>query len=129
VPLPTDTCGGPTVSRFASSSSRTKPAINEPCGCSASSGLTAAQLLRFGVIGLASTLAYGVAYLLLRLVMGAQPANLLALLVTAVGNTAANRRFTFGVRGTDQVAIDRQEAPSAGSGRLRAHLVDSVSVR
>jgi hypothetical protein len=128
VPLPTDTCGGPTVSRFASSS-RTKPAINEPCGWSASSGLTAAQLLRFGVIGLASTLAYGVAYLLLRLVMGAQPANLLALLVTAVGNTAANRRFTFGVRGTDQVAIDRQEAPSAGSGRLRAHLVDSVSVR
>jgi hypothetical protein len=26
-------------------------------------------------------------------------ANLLALLVTAVGNTAANRRLTFGVRG------------------------------
>jgi putative flippase GtrA len=31
--------------------------------------------------------------------MGAQPANLLALLATAIGNTAANRRFTFGVRG------------------------------
>jgi putative flippase GtrA len=31
--------------------------------------------------------------------MGAQPANLLALLLTAVANTAANRRLTFGVTG------------------------------
>lgn len=31
--------------------------------------------------------------------LGAQPANLLALLVTAVGNTAANRRLTFGITG------------------------------
>jgi putative flippase GtrA len=31
--------------------------------------------------------------------MGAQAANLTALLVTAVANTAANRRLTFGVRG------------------------------
>jgi putative flippase GtrA len=30
---------------------------------------------------------------------GAQQANFLALLLTAVGNTAANRRFTFGIRG------------------------------
>lgn len=38
-------------------------------------------------------------YALLRLGIGAQPANLLALLVTAVGNTAANRRLTFGIAG------------------------------
>jgi putative flippase GtrA len=31
--------------------------------------------------------------------MPAQPANAIALLATAVANTAANRRFTFGVRG------------------------------
>jgi putative flippase GtrA len=31
--------------------------------------------------------------------MGAQMANLIALLLTAVANTAANRRFTFGIRG------------------------------
>ena len=31
--------------------------------------------------------------------IGPQPANLVALLLTAVGNTAANRRLTFGVRG------------------------------
>ena len=35
---------------------------------------------------------------------GAQAANLVALLVTAIGNTAANRRFTFGVRGRDGAA-------------------------
>jgi putative flippase GtrA len=61
-------------------------------------GLTR-QLVRFAGIGLASTLAYLVLFLLLRTGMGAQPANLIALLVTAVANTAANRRLTFGVTG------------------------------
>ena len=36
--------------------------------------------------------------------LGAQAANLVALLVTAVGNTAANRRFTFGVGGRADAA-------------------------
>jgi putative flippase GtrA len=58
-----------------------------------------AQLLRFGLIGVASTLAYLALYLLGRGVMSAQWANALSLLVTAVANTAANRRLTFGVRG------------------------------
>ena len=57
------------------------------------------QLLRFGAIGVASTVAYLVLYALLRTGIGAQPANLVALLLTAIGNTALNRRFTFGVRG------------------------------
>jgi putative flippase GtrA len=47
----------------------------------------------------ASTLAYLVLYVALRVVVGAQVANLLALLFTAVANTAANRRLTFGVSG------------------------------
>ncbi len=59
----------------------------------------AKQALRFGAIGVVSTLAYLALFVLLR-PLGAQPANLLALLVTAVANTAANRRFTFGVRGS-----------------------------
>jgi putative flippase GtrA len=61
----------------------------------------AGQLLRFGAVGAASTLAYLALYALLRLGVGPQAANLVALLVTAVANTAANRRLTFGVRGSD----------------------------
>ncbi|MFC5750620.1 glycosyltransferase [Actinomadura rugatobispora] len=59
----------------------------------------ARQLARFAVIGVVSTLAYLGLFMLLRTGMNAQAANLLALLVTAIANTAANRRLTFGVRG------------------------------
>jgi putative flippase GtrA len=61
-------------------------------------GLTT-QLVRFAMVGVASTLAYLALFLLLRGPMDAQGANVAALLLTAVGNTAVNRRFTFGVRG------------------------------
>jgi putative flippase GtrA len=57
------------------------------------------QLVSFCLIGVASTLAYAVLYLALREIMPAQAANALSLLLTAVANTAANRRITFGVRG------------------------------
>jgi putative flippase GtrA len=57
------------------------------------------QLARFAVVGVASTLAYLLLFSLLRTGMSAQAANFAALAVTAVANTAANRRFTFGVRG------------------------------
>src|SRR4051794_10993945 len=59
------------------------------------------QFLRFGAIGVVSTLAYLLLYLLLRQGISAQPANAIALLLTAIANTAANRRLTFGVRGRD----------------------------
>lgn len=66
------------------------------------------SLLRQGVffatVGIVSTIAYLVLFMALRGVLGAQGANLIALLVTAVANTAANRRFTFGVRGRAGVA-------------------------
>ena len=58
------------------------------------------QLVRFGAIGVASTLAYLLIFSVLHASIGAQAANLVALLVTAIANTAANRRFTFGVRGS-----------------------------
>jgi putative flippase GtrA len=57
------------------------------------------QVTSFGAIGVASTLAYLVLFLLLRTVAPVQVANLVALLITAVANTGANRRLTFGVRG------------------------------
>jgi putative flippase GtrA len=57
------------------------------------------QVVRFGVVGVLSTAAYALIYLLFRQAMPAQVANFLALLITTVANTAANRRFTFGVRG------------------------------
>ncbi len=57
------------------------------------------QLARFGLVGILSTVAYFVIFLALRSVTGPQLANLIALLITAVANTAANRRVTFGVQG------------------------------
>lgn len=62
------------------------------------------QLVRFGAIGVASTLAYAALYLLGRMFMGAQAANFTALLIAAIANTAANRRFTFGVLGSARLA-------------------------
>ncbi|GAB3943257.1 bifunctional glycosyltransferase family 2/GtrA family protein [Kribbella albertanoniae] len=61
----------------------------------------AARILRFCAVGVLSTLAYALLYLVLRQGMPAQVANVLALLITAVGNTALNRRVTFGVRGVE----------------------------
>ncbi|WP_435821758.1 glycosyltransferase [Micromonospora taraxaci] len=61
------------------------------------------QLFRFAAVGVASTLAYLVLFVATRGALGAQPANLLALLVTAVANTAANRRLTFGITGRRHV--------------------------
>jgi putative flippase GtrA len=55
--------------------------------------------LRFAAIGVVSTLAYTLLYVLFRMALPAQAANALALLVTAIGNTAANRRLTFAIRG------------------------------
>jgi putative flippase GtrA len=65
----------------------------------AASGELLLQVVSFAAVGIASTIAYVLLYLLLRGVMPAQPANVLSLLVTAVANTAANRRLTFGISG------------------------------
>jgi putative flippase GtrA len=64
----------------------------------------ASQVARFIVVGVASTLAFVLLYLLLRGVMTAQAANAISLLATAVANTAVNRRFTFGIRGRAHAA-------------------------
>ncbi|GAB3990329.1 bifunctional glycosyltransferase family 2/GtrA family protein [Nocardioides marmoraquaticus] len=66
-------------------------------------GRPGTQLAVFALVGLASTAAYAVLYVALRSLVSPWSANLLALLLTAVANTAANRRLTFGVRGPDRL--------------------------
>ena len=70
----------------------------EPATPGVPAGMTR-QLVRFAAIGIVSTLVYLLLFVVLHTVAGAQLANFLALALTAVGNTAANRRLTFGIRG------------------------------
>ena len=70
--------------------------------------LFAAPVARFLTIGVASTIAYAILYLLLRAPLGAGGANAVALALTAVANTQANRRFTFQIRG--RAGLLRQHA-------------------
>lgn len=69
-----------------------------------SSRNTARQLTSFAVIGVVCTAAYAGLYAAFRNVLPPAATNALALVVTAVGNTAANRRLTFDVRGRDGLA-------------------------
>ena len=62
---------------------------------------TSRQVVRFALIGAASAAAYLLLYLLLRTVTAAQVANVVALVVTQIANTATNRRLTFGLRGSE----------------------------
>ncbi|GJF09041.1 sugar translocase [Mycolicibacterium cyprinidarum] len=62
------------------------------------------QVVRFGAVGVVSTVAYVLLFVLMQGWAGAQLANLIALLFTAVANTAVNRRFTFGVAGSAHLA-------------------------
>jgi putative flippase GtrA len=81
-------------------------AINRPTDDGRRSGLRS-QVVRFGAIGVVSTLAWAGIYALLRGAgFGSVAANATALIVTAIGNTAANRRITFGVTGRDGLARD-----------------------
>ena len=76
---------------------------------SAAPGSLLRQAVRFGAVGIASTAAYVVLFVLMQGWLGAQAANLIALLLTAIGNTAVNRRFTFGVGGGANAARQHTE--------------------
>jgi putative flippase GtrA len=56
-------------------------------------------IARFLFVGILSTIAYALLFLALGGALGAAGANVAALAITAVANTAANRWFTFRVRG------------------------------
>jgi len=68
------------------------------------------QVVRFALIGAWSTLAYLVLYALLRNAVPAQVANAVALLATAIANTAANRRFTFAIRGRPRIVMHQVQS-------------------
>jgi glycosyltransferase involved in cell wall biosynthesis len=63
--------------------------------------LAGARLTRFLAIGLCSTISHALLFLWLRGPLGAGAGNALALAITAVANTHANRRLTFAVRGRE----------------------------
>ncbi|HVI17289.1 MAG TPA: GtrA family protein, partial [Gaiellales bacterium] len=94
------------------------------------------QLVRFAAIGVASTIAHLLLFLLFRGVMGAIAANVVALLLTSIVNTAANRRLTFGVRGGEGAARHQFKgliifglglALTTGALALLGHLVPDAS--
>jgi putative flippase GtrA len=68
------------------------------------------QLVRFTGIGIVMTLAYLALYAALQGVLGMQLANVVAWLATAVADTAANRRLTFGVSGRGGAARAQAES-------------------
>ncbi|HUA03748.1 MAG TPA: dolichyl-phosphate beta-glucosyltransferase [Solirubrobacteraceae bacterium] len=61
----------------------------------------AGPVARFAAIGVISTLAYALLFLLLASGLGSALASAVALALTAVANTAANRRLTFGISGRE----------------------------
>jgi putative flippase GtrA len=63
----------------------------------------AAPLVRFLGIGIASTVGYALLFLALAAPLGAVLASAVALGLTALANTAANRRLTFGIRGPEHL--------------------------
>src|SRR4051794_17909183 len=65
--------------------------------------LAAGPVARFMAIGVLSTILYALIFVALPGVLGAAGATAVARALPAVGNTAANRRFTFGVRGRDEL--------------------------
>jgi putative flippase GtrA len=80
--------------------------IAAPLGRIFGSGSLGAQVRSFVLIGVLSTLAWALLYTLSRGAMGPVGANAVALVLSAIGNTAANRRITFGIQGRAGLARD-----------------------
>ena len=76
------------VGSVAAAIGRRPLALSRPLG---------AQLASFAVVGIASTIAYTLLFLLLQAALPHQTANFLARAISAVLNTMVNRRVTFGV--------------------------------
>jgi putative flippase GtrA len=64
------------------------------------------QARSFVVVGAVSTVAYACLFTLMRTFVMAGAANAVALVITAIGNTTANRVLTFGIRGRASLVRD-----------------------
>jgi hypothetical protein len=92
----------------------------------------ATPIARFAPVGIVSTVAYALLLLALMMPLSSEAANAVALAITAVANTAANRRVTSGVRGREGMltAIPAEAAASSRAGpRSRAAAADRRSGR
>jgi putative flippase GtrA len=87
------------------------------------------QLVRFSTVGLVSTVVYVVLYGLLRSPLGPWWANTVALLITMLGNTQANRAWTFRRGGRKGLARSYAAAGAAFVVGLTTSTVALVAVR
>ncbi len=62
-------------------------------------------IMVYAVVGVGSNLAYLVLFRAMQPALNPLAANVVALVVTTVGNTAAHRRYTFGIRGRARLLI------------------------
>ncbi len=86
---------------------------------------------RFAVIGAVSTVVHLALFVALEPSLGAVPANLVALALATIGNTVANRRYTFGVVGPEDrlrhaVASLALFLAAAGLSTMALMLTDAV---
>jgi putative flippase GtrA len=88
------------VAEISASIGRHRPGLSGVAGGAAGGGTPWLQVSRFAAVGVLSTIVHLGLFALLSPRLGsAQSANLTALLLATLLNTALNRRWTFGVRG------------------------------
>jgi glycosyltransferase involved in cell wall biosynthesis len=86
--------------RFARGDGRLEPADPRVLARASRDGL-AGQIIRFATIGLVSTALFAILFVALVDSLGPVGADIVALGICALGNTAANRRVTFSMRGPE----------------------------
>jgi glycosyltransferase involved in cell wall biosynthesis len=86
--------------RFARGDGRLEPADPRVLARASRDGLTG-QIIRFATIGLVSTTLFAILFVALVDSLGPVGADIVALGICALGNTAANRRVTFSMRGPE----------------------------
>jgi putative flippase GtrA len=86
-----------------------EPQVDGPAQPAASADLTS-QLVRFASIGVVSTVVFAILFALLAGPLGFVAADVVALAICSVANTAANRRLTFSLHGRSGRARHYQAA-------------------